>query len=65
MLNEGGKLGLAFAGQPFQQLLPWKPRRFRVKEFSDVVYEFVVGDGQVRALKQINPAGEYTFVRMQ
>ena len=63
VLKEDGKLGLAFPGQPVQQLLPWKPRRFRVKEFSDVVFEFMVADGRVSALKQTNPTGEYTFVR--
>jgi CubicO group peptidase (beta-lactamase class C family) len=63
VLKEDGTLGLAFAGQPFQPLLPWKPRRFRVKEFSDVVWEFVVEGGQVTALKQVNPAGEFTYPR--
>jgi CubicO group peptidase (beta-lactamase class C family) len=63
VLKEEGTLGLVFPGQPFQALLPWKPRRFRVKEFSDVTFEFVVEDGQVKALKQTSPEGEFTFVR--
>jgi CubicO group peptidase (beta-lactamase class C family) len=63
VLREDGTLGLAFAGQPFQPLIPWKPRRFRVKEFSDVVFEFVVADGKVTALKRIDPSGEFTNPR--
>ena len=60
----GGTLGVARPGQPLQALLPWKPRRFRVKEFSDVIVEFVASaDGRVTALKQIDPSGEYVSPR--
>jgi hypothetical protein len=62
-LKEGGTLGLVFPGRPFQALIPWKPRVFRVKEFSDVVFEFVVTDGRVSGLKQRDPSGEHTFSR--
>jgi hypothetical protein len=41
-----------------QVLLPWKPRQFQIKEFSDVVFEFEVKDGQVTALKRQRPSGE-------
>jgi len=55
----GGTLGIVRPGQPFQPLAPWKPRRVRIKEFSDVIVEFAVGpDGKVAALKQIDPSGE-------
>ncbi len=63
VLKEDGTLGLVFPGQPFQALVPWKPRKFRVKEFSDVVFEFVVENGKVEALKQIDPSGEFRFAR--
>jgi CubicO group peptidase (beta-lactamase class C family) len=63
VLKEEGTLGLAFVGQPFQPLVPWKPHRFRLKEFSDVVVEFVVVDGRVTEMKQIDPSGEYRFPR--
>jgi CubicO group peptidase (beta-lactamase class C family) len=63
VLKQEGTLGLAFAGQPFRPLVPWKPHRFRVKEFSDVVVEFVVEDGQVKAMKQVDPSGEVRFPR--
>jgi hypothetical protein len=63
VLKESGELGIAFPGQPFQALQPWKRHRFRVKEFSDEELEFVVADGRVTALKQISPSGEYVSVR--
>ncbi|MCA1652395.1 MAG: DUF3471 domain-containing protein [Acidobacteria bacterium] len=63
VLKENGVLGLVFVGQPFRPLIPWKPRRFRVKEFSDVIFEFVMDGGRVTELKQIDPSGEYKFVR--
>jgi CubicO group peptidase (beta-lactamase class C family) len=63
VLKEDGVLGIVFPGQPFQALVPWKPRRFRIREFSDYVFEFVVVDGSVTELKQIVPSGEYRFVR--
>jgi len=62
-LRQEGTLGIASPGQPFRALVPWKPHRFRVKEFSDVVVEFVVEDGQVKAMKQIDPSGEFRFPR--
>lgn len=63
VLKEDGTFGLAFPGAPFQVLQPWKPRKFRVPEFSDVVVEFVVENGKVTAMKQIDPSGEYVFPR--
>jgi CubicO group peptidase (beta-lactamase class C family) len=63
VLKEDGTLGLLFPGQPFQELQPWRPHLFKIKEFSDQRFEFVVADGRVTALKQIDPTGEYTFSR--
>jgi len=63
VLKEDGAFGVVFAGQPFQPLAPWKPRKFRVPEFSDVTVEFVVQDGKVTAMKQTDPSGEYVFAR--
>jgi CubicO group peptidase (beta-lactamase class C family) len=63
VLEKDGTLGILFPGEPLQVLIPWKPQKFHVKEFSDVVYEFVVVDGRVKELKQIDPSGEYRYVR--
>jgi CubicO group peptidase (beta-lactamase class C family) len=45
---------------PLQQL---KGLRFRTPQFSDVILEFVLENGEVKALKQRDPAGEYSFPR--
>jgi hypothetical protein len=63
VLKEDGTLGINFPGQPFQALVPWRPHRFKIPEFSDVTLEFVVLGGKVTALKQADPSGEYTFLR--
>jgi CubicO group peptidase (beta-lactamase class C family) len=62
-LRQEGTLGILSPGQPFLALVPWKPHRFRSKEFSDIVVEFVIEDGQVKAMKQIAPSGEFRFPR--
>ena len=35
----------------------------RLKEFPDVVFEFVVENGEVTAMKQVRPEGEFRFPR--
>ena len=61
--KDDGTLALVFAGQPEQKLTPYKGLKFRIPEFSDVVFEFVMVDGQVKALKQTDASGEYVFPR--
>lgn len=63
-LKEDGSLNLVFPGQPEEALIPYKGLRFRIKAFSDVMFEFVVEDGQVKALKQTDPSGENVFKRI-
>jgi CubicO group peptidase (beta-lactamase class C family) len=60
-LRQGGGLSLGVTGQPVLPLNQTKGLAFRTPQFSDLVFEFVVQDGQVRALKQKNPSGEVTF----
>ncbi len=64
VLKEDGSLALVFPGQPEEALIPYKGLKFRIKAFSDVVFEFVVEDGQVKALKQTDPSGENVFKRI-
>jgi CubicO group peptidase (beta-lactamase class C family) len=63
IVKEDGGLYLAFVGEPEERLLPYKGLKFRVAHFSDVVFEFVVENGQVKAFKQRDPSGEYVFPR--
>ena len=62
-LKEDRSLFLVFVGQPERRLIPYRGLKFRVPEFSDVVYEFVVENGQAKALKRRDPSGEFTYIR--
>jgi CubicO group peptidase (beta-lactamase class C family) len=63
VLKEDGGLFLLFTGQPEQKLVPYKGLKFRIPEFSDVVWEFVVENGQAKALKRRDASGEFTYTR--
>ncbi|MGB9005041.1 MAG: serine hydrolase, partial [Candidatus Aminicenantales bacterium] len=63
VLKEDGSLILSVPGQPEDKLIPTKGLQFRIQQFSDVVFDFVVENGQVKGLKQRSPSGEYVFTR--
>ncbi len=56
-------LSLVMPGQPPYQLNSTKGLKFRIPQFSDMVFEFVMENGQVKALKQKEPSGEFSFPR--
>jgi CubicO group peptidase (beta-lactamase class C family) len=62
--QEATGLVLAPPGAPPVPLLQIKGFRFRTPQFSDVVFEFVVEGGQVRALKQRDPGGEVSLPKI-
>jgi len=64
VMKPGSGLYVVFPGAPEQKLIPYKGLKFRVQEFADVVFEFVEENGQIKALKEIDPTGEYTFKRL-
>jgi len=69
----GGKFQVAYrpgrglfvvrVGAPDQKLIPYKGLKFRIPEFADVLIEFVEEQGQITAMKQIDPSGEYVSKR--
>jgi CubicO group peptidase (beta-lactamase class C family) len=59
----GAGLALEFPGTPPQQLIPIKGLQFRTQRFADVIYEFVLKNGQAKALKERDPSGEFTYTR--
>jgi len=63
VLKEDGSLYLVMPGAPEERLIPYRGLQFHVKEFSDVVWEFVVENEKIKALKQRSPSGEYVFPR--
>jgi CubicO group peptidase (beta-lactamase class C family) len=63
VLKDDGSLALVFPGRPAVALVPYKGLTFKVTEFADVTFEFVVEDGTVKALKERTPGGEFSFTR--
>jgi CubicO group peptidase (beta-lactamase class C family) len=63
IIRPNGTLALQYASGAFQDLIPWRAHRFRIKEYPDMVFEFLLTNGRVTELKQSDPAGEYRFVR--
>ena len=55
----GSGLYVVRLGAPEQKLIPYKGLKFRIPEFADVIVEFVEENGQITAMKQIDPSGEY------
>jgi hypothetical protein len=59
----GAGLSLVFPGGPPDKLIPVKGLQFRTPHFADVIFEFVLENGQPKALKRRDPSGEFTFPR--
>jgi len=58
-------LYLVIPGQPRYQLIPVKQHTFRIKEFADYRFEFVMEEGTVTGFKQIDPSGEYLIKKQK
>ena len=63
LYQPGTGLSLGFPGSPPQKLILVKGLQFRTPQFADTIYEFVMENGQVKALKERDPSGEFTFPR--
>jgi CubicO group peptidase (beta-lactamase class C family) len=61
VLQNKNQLSISAPGQPVINLVPYKSRIFHTKEFADNTFEFIVENGQVKAMKQKDPSGEYEF----
>jgi CubicO group peptidase (beta-lactamase class C family) len=62
--QENSGLSLVAPGGPPLPLTQVKGLRFRTPQFSDVIFEFVLENGQIKALKQTDPGSEYVFPRV-
>src|SRR6266849_2242909 len=62
--QETSGLALVGPGAPPRPLNQVKGLRFRMPQFSDIIFEFVLENGQVKALKQRDPGSEYVFPRV-
>lgn len=52
-------LYLIAPGQPRFMLIPVKPNTFRIKEYPDFSFVFIIEDGEVTGFNQKDPSGEY------
>ena len=59
----GSGLFVVRVGAPDQKLIPYKGLKFRIPEFADVIIEFVEEQGQITAVKQIDPSGVFVSKR--
>jgi CubicO group peptidase (beta-lactamase class C family) len=59
----GRGLFVIFPAELPLRLLPIKGLQFRPPQFGDVIFEFVMENGQVKALRRRDPGGELTFPR--
>lgn len=59
----GAGLSLVFPGGAPQPLILLKGLRFRTAQFADDTFEFVMENGQVKALKERDPNGELSYDR--
>lgn len=58
-------LYLVSPGQPRIMLIPVKENIFRVKEFPELRFVFIVENGEVKAFNQIDPSGEYRIEKVK
>ena len=63
ILQDNGRLVLSYPGQPNDELIPYKGLKFRVPEYSDVVFEFVMDKDRVTSFKRRDASGEFTYLR--
>jgi CubicO group peptidase (beta-lactamase class C family) len=61
--HPGTGLALVFPGGPPQRLIPVKGLQFRTAQFADIIFEFVMENGQVKGLKRRDPSGEFIYPR--
>lgn len=63
LYQPGTGLALVFPGGPPQKLIPVKGLQFRTAQFADIIFEFVMENGQVKGLKRRDPSGEFIYPR--
>jgi hypothetical protein len=63
LYQPGTGLSIAFPGGPAQKLVLVKGLQFRTPQFADVIYEFILENDQITALRERSPSGEYSFSR--
>ena len=63
LYQPGAGLSLVFPGGAPQRLIQVKGLQFRTPQSADTIYEFVLENGQVKALRERDPSSEFTYPR--
>jgi CubicO group peptidase (beta-lactamase class C family) len=63
LYQPGTGLSLVFPGGAPQKLIQVKGLQFRTPQSADTIYEFVLENGQVQALRERDPSSEFTYPR--
>ena len=63
LYQPGTGLSLVFPGGAPQRLIQVKGLQFRTPQSADTIYEFVLENGQVKALRERDPSSEFTYPR--
>ncbi len=63
VLLKEGVLYLAFPGRPADPLIHYKGTKFRLKEYSDLVLDFVMENGKVKGMNQISADGQFMMLK--
>ena len=63
VLIDENKLALTIPGQPNYELLPYKKDKFRSKQFSDILVNFVDENGTITAFELIQPSGVFRYAK--
>ncbi|MEW5763397.1 MAG: serine hydrolase [Acidobacteriota bacterium] len=63
VLLKEGVLYLAFPGRPADPLVHYKGTKFRLKEYSDLILDFVMEGGKVKGLNQISADGQFMMYK--
>ncbi len=64
VLRESSTMYLVIPGQSDEKLIAYKDFKFRIQQFYDVIFEFLIKHNQVSYLKQKTPDGELVFTRV-
>jgi hypothetical protein len=62
-LNEDNKLIIVIPGQPVYELVPLKVDKFKIKQFSDVILQFVYENDAITGFDLSQPSGVYRYSR--
>jgi hypothetical protein len=62
-LNEDNKLVVVIPGQPVFELVPIKVDKFKIKQFSDIIIQFINENGMITGFDLSQPSGVFRYTK--